>query len=218
MTGNTDPLGERQDAAQREPPHGIDLSGFPADALPVSKPLFRAHSKRRGPWWFSSDGSGRFDLHPPRGTCYAADGPAPALRERLGPSYSGGGRAPAQLIDETLVTEIQAPKGRGASLEGPTARNYPITGELVAMTPYTVPRAWAAAFDRAGFEAIHYRGRFSHSFGVVCWALFDRAGAQPHSVGPSMTGRDACTAAGIAVMPPPPTDPSTLRVVAPNGT
>lgn len=38
-------------------------------------------------WWFSADGSGRFDLTPPYGTCYLATDAYAAIREatRLGP-------------------------------------------------------------------------------------------------------------------------------------
>lgn len=47
-----------------------DLTGFPAAAAP--KRLVRVCRAENGTWWFSSDGSGRFDLDPPEGTCYFA--------------------------------------------------------------------------------------------------------------------------------------------------
>lgn len=31
------------------------------------------HRGEYGAWWFSSDGSGRFDLAPPDGVCYLAE-------------------------------------------------------------------------------------------------------------------------------------------------
>ena len=211
----TDPSTGRQKTAQRPPPAGIDLTGFPVEELPAGTVLYRAHQVTRGAWWFTSSGEGRFDLTTPRGTCYVADTIPPAMRERLGRNFVGGGRAPVSVVDATVVTEVVAPGGRAANLEAPGVADYPVTGEMSTMSDYSVPQAWAAAFDTAGFAGIHYRGRFSHTYGVVCWALFDDAGTKPHGTGESVSGRHACELAGITVMPPPPSDPSTLRVIAP---
>lgn len=62
-----------------------DLAGFPAVAPP--KRLARVCRASEATWWFSSDGSGRFDLTPPEGTCYLAIDAYAAIREatRLGP-------------------------------------------------------------------------------------------------------------------------------------
>lgn len=212
---STDPLDDRQQLAQNPPAPGLDLSGFPADPIADDELLFRAHGAGNGPWWFTNAGEGRFDLPAPRGTCYAADAIAVALRERFGRQYVGGGAAPARLVDDTKVTEIIPPVGRGANLEHEDVANYPVTGELSNLKDYEISRAWAAAFDASGFDAIHYRGRLSHAYGVACWALFDDAGAKSYQTGATMSGRDACAQAGIKVMPPPPTDPSTLRIATP---
>lgn len=52
-----------------------DLSGFPRHELRRSATLYEIHLVGQGPWWFSSDGLGRFDLNSPRGTCYLAEDP-----------------------------------------------------------------------------------------------------------------------------------------------
>lgn len=212
-----DPLDDRARLAQRAPGPDTDLSSFPESALSGTEALYRAHGVGNDPWWFTSTGSGRFDLSAPRGTCYAADDTAVAVRERLGRHYAGGGVAPARLVDDTVVTEITPRTGRAAELEHPDVADYPVTGELTTMSDYGIPQAWAAAFDEAGFDAIHYRGRLSHSYGVCCWALFDDAGAKAYPTGATIGGRDACASAGIRVMPPPPTDATTLSVVVPPG-
>jgi hypothetical protein len=62
------------------PPPG-DLAGFPARDVPAGYPLFRIHRRGRAPWCFSHDRSGRFDLSPPRGTCYLAEEPLGAFVE-----------------------------------------------------------------------------------------------------------------------------------------
>lgn len=43
--------------------------------------MCRIHRYRRSPWWFASDGAGRFDLPVPHGTCYLAVDPVAALLE-----------------------------------------------------------------------------------------------------------------------------------------
>jgi hypothetical protein len=62
-----------------------DLAGFPAVRPPDR--LHRVCRRTNGTWWFSCDGSGRFDLDTPEGTCLFATDLYAAVREasRLGP-------------------------------------------------------------------------------------------------------------------------------------
>ena len=61
-----------------------DLDGFPVWHVLRGAVLPRATAPGRGPLWFASRGSGRFDLDPPRGTCYLSDDPLVAMLELLG--------------------------------------------------------------------------------------------------------------------------------------
>ncbi|MGH2350676.1 MAG: RES domain-containing protein, partial [Chloroflexota bacterium] len=61
------------------PPDALD--GFPSRLIRPTRRLYRIHQHDRGPWWFSHDGSGRFDLAPPSGTCYLAAEPLGAFIE-----------------------------------------------------------------------------------------------------------------------------------------
>lgn len=69
-----------------------DLTGFPWAHPPAT--LHRVCRQENGTWWFSSDGSGRFDLGPPEGTCYFStdryepDGVRAAGVEVLDPPHS----------------------------------------------------------------------------------------------------------------------------------
>ena len=72
----------RQRPALGAPP--AELSRFPRARLTSDTVLYRAHTRGRSPWWFSSDLSGRFDLLAPHGTCYLATDVETALRERFG--------------------------------------------------------------------------------------------------------------------------------------
>lgn len=206
--------GGRQRVIQQEPPAALDLSAFPSDPLPSSTPLYRAHSVGNGPWYFGNSLKGRFDLVAPRGTCYAAESIGAAMRERLGEKFTGGGQISAELADSAVITTIMPPPGCGANVEAGT-ENYPLTSELTSMPDYSIPQAWAAAFDQAGFDAIHYRGRLSSS-SLASWALFDDEGEHPDYItGATVSGRQACQNAGIRVLPPPPSAASLLRVVPP---
>lgn len=179
--------------------------------------LVRAHTATYGPWYFSSDGGGRFDLKPPHGTCYASNDTEAALRERLGESFVAQRRVSAAVADGFAVTEIMIPPDMSPSalLSGKRAQNYGVIGELDSMDDYSIPQEWARAFHAESIPALRYRGRFSHTFGDACWALFGPAGPASHSTGAQFTGREACDAAEIRVMPAPPTSAALLRVVDP---
>ena len=58
-----------------------DLSRFPAFGVDRRRSLYRIHRTDAGPWWFSGDGSGRFDLRDGRGSCYLAVTPVGAFIE-----------------------------------------------------------------------------------------------------------------------------------------
>lgn len=206
--------GGRQRVIQKAPPAGLDLSAFPVDPLPSSTPLYRAHTAGNAPWYFGNSMKGRFDLVAPRGTCYAAESIGAAMRERLGEKFAGGGQVSAELADSAVITEIMPTPGRGANPEAGTD-NFPLTSELTSMPDYSIPQAWAAVFDDAGFDAIHYRGRLSSS-SLASWALFDDEGEHADYVtGATVSGREACKSAGIRVLPPPPSAASLLRVIPP---
>lgn len=149
------------------------LEGFPAYVLPVGASLYRAHRAHRSPWWSSSDGSGRFDLPLPAGTCYMAEEPLAALLETA--------RGLTLLSEEFLAgrrlfsVSLPAPF-RLADLTAPAAYGFGVTAELSATTDYTAPRAWAQALRRAGFDGIRYHVRHDPRSMLTGTALFGRAG------------------------------------------
>nr|WP_238338511.1 RES family NAD+ phosphorylase [Pedococcus badiiscoriae] len=139
--------------------------------------MFRAHRSDRGPWWFGNDGSGRFDLPAPRGTCYVALDPLSALRERLGPVLGGSQAVPESLLETSVMSRLRLVASRElADVQDTRAADFGVTRELESMVPYAVPQAWARAFDEAGSGGVRYGPRFTtgdHS----AVALFDAAGA-----------------------------------------
>lgn len=138
--------------------------------------MYRIHRYRRSPWWFASDGAGRFDLPVPQGTCYLAVDPVAALLEVargltiLSHDFLAGRRlASAALPDGTNLADFTAP----------AAYAYGVTAELSATADYTMPHAWARALHAAGFDGIRYHVRHDPSSTLTGIAWFGRAGRRP---------------------------------------
>jgi hypothetical protein len=137
--------------------------------------VHRVTAAGAGPWWFSSDGSGRFDLEPPRGTCYVADDPEVALLEALGPLASSPVLS-RSLLDERVLWSLPMPDQRDAAdATARGARSYGVTAELSTVAPYDLPQRWARALAGAGFGGLRYRARHDPA-GGRCLALFGSAG------------------------------------------
>ncbi|SDO94172.1 RES domain-containing protein [Pedococcus dokdonensis] len=152
------------------------LAGFPAYAVGADTDLFRAHARALGPWWFGNDGAGRFDLRPPRGTCYVALDPLSALRERLGPVLGGSAAVPEGVLEECVVSRLRLPVSREvADTQHRGAAAFGVTRELESTVPYAVPQAWAQAFDDAGLGGVRYGPRFTPGDSSAV-ALFDEQG------------------------------------------
>jgi hypothetical protein len=158
--------------AQPPPEAGRSYRAFPARALLAGRRLWRV--ARHSPSWFCSAGDCRFDLRPPRGTCYLATDELTGLLEVLGPGVVGMVVPPSLLAGRTLFgLDLAAP----VRLANTTSRRAAgVTNQLAAMTPYGVPRAWASTFRAAGFDGIAYRARFDPGPPARGVALFGRAG------------------------------------------
>ncbi|MEO7060434.1 MAG: RES family NAD+ phosphorylase [Lapillicoccus sp.] len=173
---------DREQVAQREP--AVPLAGFPAYPLRPDETLHRAHHRDRGPWWFSSTG-GRFDLAAPLGTCYLADSPLAALRERLGVVLGAAPTVPGSMLEDAVVSRLHLRRDhRLADVQDSGASGYGVTRELETMVPYAVPQVWARAFHDAGFEGVRYGPRFSTG-SASSTAVFGAVGSQPGPVDPS---------------------------------
>ena len=150
----------RERTALGPPPASLD--GFPAYLVDTDTDLFRAHGAGLGPWWFGSDGTGRFDLPAPRGTCYTALDPLSALRERLGPVLGTSQAVPESLLEASVVSRLRLPAAREvADVQARGAAAFGVTREVESIVPYAVPQAWARAFDESGFGGVKYGPRFT---------------------------------------------------------
>jgi len=199
----------RNDLAQQPPQPGQDLSSFPAVDGPAAR-QWRAHSVSFGPWFFGTTGAGRFDLPDTGddGTCYFADEVETAVRESLGPRLSADQTVTPDLAAAFTVSAIVPPSPRPhADVNDKAAVRYGVTRELTTTVRYDVTNAWADAFHQAGFDGVRYASRFTTEAAANSWSLFGPKGpaASLAVVGAEqLTGADACAAAGITVLAPPP--------------
>lgn len=139
--------------------------------------MYRAVRRGQGPWWFSSDGSGRFDLEAPEGTCYLATSAVAALLEVLGPELAAARAVGADLLAEREVRELRLP--RRVRLADTTSRRavaFGVTAELTTIVPYDLPRAWARALAALGFDGMRSSVRHDPESRPEGVALFGPAG------------------------------------------
>ena len=199
-------------------PPDVPLARFPATKAGAVQPFYRSTAVGRTPWWFGSEGTQRFDLLAPNGTCYLATDLETAIRERGRETLMATGKLTRAFVESMQVYELHLPSP--AKLANTTAKravNFKANRELSVVTDYSITCAWAAAFHQAGFNGIAYASRFTSGQRWNAVALFGPAGdaAWPHQG--AKTGRDAVNAAGMSrmvlapphsgqakILPPPP--------------
>lgn len=176
-----------------------DLRGFPSARPPAE--LHRVCRRGNGTRWFSSDGSGRFDLAPPESTCYFAVDLYAAIREasRLGPV------TPGWVADRDARRAAPPdPRARLAATTRKSAGAFGLTQELVSLVPYDLPRRWAAAFRAQGLDGIRHQLRHDSRPRAGGISLFGPEGAGDAPDGDRKPLEIAeVQAAGVRVLEPP---------------
>lgn len=193
-----------RDSVALEPP-SRSLYRFPGATLTTAKPLHRGHSTGNGPWWFASSGGGRFDLNPPRGTCYLAYDELTAIRETVGAALTTTGVISHAFSAGRQLSTLTVPHDhRLADTCADEAADFGLTRELASMTPYAIPQEWAAAFD-ATFAGLQYQTRFTTGPKPNAVGLFGQAGdavAWPADPNPEPFTAAAQRNGFTVVMPP----------------
>ena len=162
----------RATPGQRRPPKS--LSGFPRTTLRRGLRIFRA--ARHAPWFFCACGACRFDLAEPNGTLYVGTDAVLGLLETIGPHLAGGVVSRRFLEERRIFSRRLSADLPVANLTSRRAAGFGVTNELATMTPYDVPRAWAAALYASGYAGIRYRTRFDVGPDARGLALFGDAG------------------------------------------
>lgn len=190
-------------AAQSAPPAGADLSAFPEATLAAGVPMYRSHGTAHGAWYYDNGASGRFNLHGARGTCCTALSVDTAVREKVRGRVSRKGVVSRAVADSFVVSIVSAPtEHRCATVNDVDAAKHGIVRELTTMSDYSIPQAWAQAFEDAGFDGVLYGSAFTTG-GPDAYALFGDAGEPSAHAGYTATrhlsGEDACRALGWTV-------------------
>lgn len=163
------------------------------------------HRGEYGAWWFSSDGSGRFDLAPPDGVCYLAETPLGALIEH----FDGIDVIPQPDLEERRISILGQDKSlRLADCTSSHARSFGVDLALSAGSDYTRTQRFAAWFRAGGFQGVRYFLRNDPAATLIGVALFGPCGEQDLpvlSTSPleEATLDEAARAFGIQVVPLP---------------
>lgn len=152
----------------------MSLRSFPRRTLRGDAQLFRIHRSNRDAWWFSSDGTGRFDpVGTGLGVCYLATDPLGAWIEVFRQTL---------LVDEADVaaralTEVRLGRDlRLADLSSRRALRFGVTASLGSDRDYGDSHAFAASAATAGFGGIRYLLRHDPAQKLYGIALFGEPG------------------------------------------
>ena len=189
----------------------MTLDRFPRRTLRGDRTIHRIHRSANGAWWFSSDGTGRFDpVGTGKGACYLAEDPLGAWVEVFRKRML---LAEAEITARALFSVELGRELRLADLTSRRALEFGVTASLGADQQYGDSHEFAVLAVEAGFDGIRYLVRHDPAQKLYGLALFGDAGA-PDATDPSWpAARDeplsddlaaaAARAFGYRVLPPP---------------
>jgi RES domain-containing protein len=165
----------------------VNLKRFPRRTLRGDRTVYRIHRAANHPWWFSADGSGRFD---PVGTrlvaCYLAELALGAwvevFRRRLL-------LAEDEVASRTLLSVELGRDLRLADLTSRRALGFGVTASLGANEHYDDSQAFAGQAAHAGFDGLRYLVRHDPTQQLYGLALFAPPGA-PDTADPRWPAAD----------------------------
>jgi hypothetical protein len=190
----------------------MNVDGFPPFTITPGTALYRIHRASREPWWFSSDGSGRFDPvdFPDMGSCYFAEEQLGAWIEvfRTALVIADTDVATRRLFSPVFSRELVL-----ADVTHREALRFGVTASLGAGEDYGPSQTFAAAAAAAGFSGVRYLVRHDPSQRLTGIALFGPDGAaelddlqwpsQPDLEIPEELVLEAASAFGYRVVPAP---------------
>jgi RES domain-containing protein len=108
----------------------VTLRGFPRRTLRGDTTIHRIHRAATGAWWFSADGSGRFDpVGTGKGACYLAERPLAAWVEVFRKRML---LAEAEVRERSLLSTELGRDLRLADLTSRRALSFGVTASLGA--------------------------------------------------------------------------------------
>lgn len=177
------------------------LAGFPTVEVADDVPLYRSTSTTNSPWWFGSDGTQRFDVQPPHGTCYLAIDIETAVRERGRERLLRTGMLSPAFVAGMNIYELRLPATiRAADTTDKTAVKFGANRELAIVDDYSVSNGWAQAFHTEGYEGIAYASRYTSGGQWNALALFGAAGDAGWGHVQKLSGRMALVDGGLTAL------------------
>ena len=153
----------------------MTLRGFPRRTLRGDTTIYRIHRAATGAWWFSADGSGRFDpVGTGKGACYLAERPLGAWVEVFRKRML---LAEAEVRERSLLSTELGRDLRLADLTSRRALSFGATASLGANEQYDSSQAFAVQAVQARFDGIRYLVRQDPAQKLHGIALFAHAGA-----------------------------------------
>ncbi len=160
----------------------MTLKRFPLRTLRGDAEIHRIHNADRGCWWFSADGSGRFDpLRTGKGACYFAERPLGAWVEVFRKQML---LAEGEVLGRVLFSARLGCDLRLADLASRRALRFGVTASLGADEDYGPSQAFAVQTLEAGFAGIRYLVRHGPAQKLYGVALFGEPGSTASVVGP----------------------------------
>lgn len=152
-----------------------ELERFPRRTLRGTRVVHRIHRAGREPWWFASDGSGRFDpVGTALGACYVAERPLGAWVETFRKQML---LPEAELLERAVLSVELGRDLRLADLTSRRALSFGVTASFGADERYDDSQAFAVRAAQAGFDGIRYLVRHDPAQRLYGIALFAPAGA-----------------------------------------
>jgi hypothetical protein len=156
-------------------------SGFPRRTLKATREIYRIHRTDSHPWWFSTNGSGRFDpIGTGFGACCLAERPLGAWVEVFRKAML---LAEAEVQNRALFTVALGRDFKLADLTSRRALQFGVVASVGANEDYTESQALAADAVESGFTGVRYLVRHDPAQQLYGIALFGKADTNPEAQG-----------------------------------
>lgn len=158
----------------------MTLTRFPRRTLRGDAEIYRIHGSTNSPWWFSADGSGRFDpVGTGQGACYFAERPIGAWVEVFRKRML---LAEDDVLKRSIYSTQLGSDLRLADVTSRRALQFGITASIGANEEYSESHSFAVDAATAGFDGIRYLVRHDPAQKLYGVALFGEAG-EPAAAG-----------------------------------
>jgi hypothetical protein len=152
----------------------VTLDRFPVSTLRGDRGIYRIHRSGKDPWWFSADGTGRFDpVGTGSGACYFASEPLGAWVEVFRKQLL---LAEGEILERSLCSVSLGHNLRLADVTSRRALEFGVTASLGANEKYAQSHDFAGRVKDAGFDGIRYFLRHDPAQKLFGYALFSAPG------------------------------------------